>query len=162
MTKKSVYFVYADGLVVTAQIQSSLRGPPGNAPDFEAEMAVSLSCGVILYAPNQSSHPGLHRPRDHLLGLLGVTRRLFFLAAHRPSYISHFAHHPSHSSVSHMPCPPPSYAHSSIPSDPAWCLAHSRHLISISGMMKSVTSSTSAQWDVQPWRASWRSCQLGG
>lgn len=30
-------------MVVTAHIQSSLRGPPGNAHDFEAEMGVSLS-----------------------------------------------------------------------------------------------------------------------
>lgn len=52
LTKKKVYLVYADGLVVTVQIQASLRGPPANAPALEAEMAVSLSCGVIFYAPN--------------------------------------------------------------------------------------------------------------
>lgn len=28
-----------------------------------------------------------------------------------------------------MPCPPSRYAHPSIPSDPAWCLARIRHLI---------------------------------
>ena len=66
------------------------------------------------------------------------------------------------SPISHMPWPPSHCAHVPIPSDPAQCPAYSRHLISISGIMKSITSSTSAQWDLQPWRASRRSCQLWG
>lgn len=64
-----------------------------------------------------------------MLGLLRITRQVFSSVVHTPSSISHFAlHHPPHSPVSHMPCPPSHHAHLPVPSDPTWCLASSRHV----------------------------------
>lgn len=124
-------------------------------------MAISLSCGIIILCPVL----GLTTWASCALRLLAwpaqcnQTGALFY-GTQTILYFC-FAHHPPPTVLlatyhAHFP-PMPTYP---FPQIPEWCLAHSRHLTSISGVMKSITSSTSAQWNLQPWRASWRSCQL--